>query len=165
MGKFNREIKECSDPKIRIYSRTLKFFTDYYLLNSRPQEQDEEIIKAQIDQYLPLIDPSKEKKSTKKKRDGSPGEKKPSSTKTSPEKKPHKDLKVKKDTETSRNSILKQASQNGSIKNDLSFVAKESIPEELKELSSDTGSEEEMKQFELEKSNLLFKPVCRKEQS
>ena len=60
LRKFNRHIKTTPDARMRVCSRILKAYTDDFVLNHRTYEHDIDIIKAQIDQCLPLIDPMKE---------------------------------------------------------------------------------------------------------
>ena len=60
LKKFQQQIKDSRNPKERICSRLLKIYTDDFVLNQRSYEQDQEIIKKQIDYFLPLVDPMKE---------------------------------------------------------------------------------------------------------
>lgn len=43
--------------KKRICSRLLKVYTDEFMLNKRSYEDDHAIIKKEIDDFLPLVDP------------------------------------------------------------------------------------------------------------
>lgn len=64
--KFEQRLKECKDPRQRICSRLLKIYSDEYMLKQRNYEKDIELIKIQIDSFLPLVDPSKEDDAPKK---------------------------------------------------------------------------------------------------
>ncbi len=64
--KFEKRLKECKDPRQKICSRLLKIYSDEYMLKQRNYEKDIELIKIQIDSFLPLVHPSKEDIAPKK---------------------------------------------------------------------------------------------------
>ena len=69
---FKKQLQDSKDPRQRVCSRLLQHFSDNHVLNVRTPEQDMKIIKAQIDEHLPLLDPTKElklkKEATKEKK-------------------------------------------------------------------------------------------------
>ena len=75
--KYKKQLRESKDPRERICSRLLKYSQDEQLLRRRTFADDVKLIRAQIDENIPLVDPSEQnnkspKKSAKKGAKGSP---------------------------------------------------------------------------------------------
>ena len=67
LAKYKKQLRESKDPRERICSRLLKFSQDEQILRRRTFEQDMELIRTQINENIPLVDPSDQNNKSPKK--------------------------------------------------------------------------------------------------